>query len=257
MSQTYKLKEFLSSCSHLIPTQIVVREGTCFSNSDQHMAKNEVFNLHFLKHTKVAVISDPTTNESFSIPFNSCVKIGIIYSPSPDDEKATPYMQLKTAGEVMKLKELPQILVATTAYDGGAESKSVSEGQVLFVEGLTKGGGMAKQKQLHVMDTAGKEKFLSAKCAGSFSTDPRHTKLHPSKLLLHEFPLPQYMILYPDKELGRSLPKSMANQAMVLEAVDGETSVIATCGPISSIGASMCAKNSYHSQRCLWSFSLY
>ena len=220
----------------MLPAQVVVREGSSLSNSDEYMATNESFNLHFLKSTKIAVITDPITNEKYSIPYSSSVKLGLIYSPSPDDENATPYMQLKTAGDVMKLKSLPLILTATTAYDGGAENKSVSESEVVFVKGIVK---VSRAKQLQVMGLNGEEKFLAAKCAGCFSTDPRHTKLHPSKLFLHEFPMTQFVVVYPgDKEIGRSFPQSMSNKPVVLETLKRETSVIATCGDISDIESS-------------------
>lgn len=238
ISRTYKLLDFLATSTHMLPAQIVVREGMCFSNSDEHMAKNEKFNLHFLKNTKIAVITDPTNDELYSIPYNSSIKFGLIYTPSPDDEMATPYMKLKTVGDVMKLKTLPLVLTATAAYDGGDESKSVSDGEVLFVNGAVKGSGVTKGKQLHVTDLSGEEKFLSAKCAGCFSTDPRHTKLHLSKLLRREIPLPQYIIIYPEREVGRSLPQSMSNKPVILEEIKGETSVIATCGEVGIIGTS-------------------
>lgn len=138
-------------------------------------------------------------------------------------------MQLKSAGDVMKLKQLPLVVTATTSYEGGAVDRSVSEGEVLFVKGtVVKGSGITKGKQLQVVNFLGVEKQLSSKCTGSFSTDPRQMKLHLSALLQREIEWPQYVILYPDRELSRSLPASMVNTPVLLEELKAETSVIAT-----------------------------
>lgn len=227
----------MNKSAQLLPIQVVVREGVCVSNCDQYLAANEKFNLHFMKNVKVAILVDPTTQDMYSIPYSSSVKFGLIYNPSPDDTKASPYMQLKFVADVMKLKQPPLILTATTSYDGGASNKSVSEGEILFVKGVIKGGSVTKGKQLHVVNTAGEEKFLAAKCAGCFSTDPRHTKLHLCSFLPQDIQLPQFVIIYADREVVRSLPPSMSNSPVILKKVMGETSVIATCGEIGNIGA--------------------
>lgn len=209
---------------------MLIREGTSTKNSDQYIAKNEVFNLHFLKVMKVAVLRDPSSEECFSIPYSSSFKFGLIYNPSPEDESASPYMQLKTAGDVMKLKELPRIITATLAYDGGSSNKSVSEGEVLFVRGTAKGSSITKGKQLHVVNVLGEEKHLMAKCSGGFSTDPRHTKLPLPSLLSQDIgSLPQYVIIYGERSVMKSLPSSMNNKPLTLESVTEESSVIATC----------------------------
>ena len=236
----FKLFEFLSRKGHLLPLQVIVRskDGKADNSSSKGgggITVNQKINLLFLKNTKVAEITDPTTSETFSIPFNSSIKLGVIYDPDPDDELASPYMQLKLASDVMKLKQLPVILAATNAHNGGSPEKSVSESEVLFVKGVMKGGGASKGKQLHVVNTSDEEKCLAAKCSGLFSTDPRHTKLHLPALFSQEFDLPKYSIIYAGREMGRSLPGSMSNSPVLLEGMKGETSVIATCGEIFSI----------------------
>ena len=208
--------------------RVTVKEDLSAISSDGRLAASETLNLHFLRNVKVAIVRDMTTEETFSIPYNSNVKLGLIYQPSPYDESASPYMQLKSAADVMKLKQLPLVVTATTSYDGGAVDRSVSEGEVLFVRGTVKGSGIAKGKQLQVVNFLGVEKQLSSKCTGSFSTDPRHMKLHLSALLQRDIEWPQYVILYPDKEVGKRLPASMSNTPVLLEELKRETSVIAT-----------------------------
>ena len=210
---------------------MAVRDGP----SDE-LTTDERLNLHFLKNAKTAVLRDPTDEQAYSIPYGSSVKFGVIYTPAPDDENApSPYLQLRSAGDVMKLKQLPLVVAAMEGYDGGSPTRSVSEGEVLFVTG-TRGGGIGKARQLEAVSVSSREeKILLAKCTGSFSTDPRHTRLHLSQLLLGDLTLPQYVILYADKEVNRSLLPSMSNAPLILEEVKGETSVIATRGDVSDI----------------------
>ena len=223
-----RLYEFLCKQSHRLPVKVTVKR--CSLSPDQQprppIATGDTLSLHFLKHVHSAAILDPAAGEDDQadqrlwIPSNSSIKFGLIYNPSPDDVHATSYMQLKTAGDLMKLKQLPYVVMATA----DSPDRAVSEGEVLFLRGVTKG-----RKQLSVVNAEGKEKNLSAKCAGSFSTDPRHTRVCLSVLLSQqELPLQHYVILYPmDREVSRRLPPSMNNAAMLLDSVREEVSVVA------------------------------
>lgn len=237
-----KLADIFSSYSHLLPMQVVVHEGISSSNGDWHIAQHETYNLHFLKTVKVAIVKDPITFECYSIPLNTSVKFGLIYQPAEDDENASPYMMLKTAGDVLKLKQTPHVVTATSSYNGGSPEKSVSEGEVLMVrESSGGGGGKSWGKQLCIINvSSGEEKFLGAKCSGGFSTDPRHTRMPLRKLVDEDWGilLPQYVVIYPQsREMSSMLPSSIAGSPIFLEAVKEEKSIITTRGEISNIGA--------------------
>ena len=233
---TYKLFDFLSRKGHLLPLQVIVRskgKGESSNDKSKTISVDQKINLLFLKHTKVAEIMDPVTRTTYTLPFNSSMKVGLIYDPDPDDECASPYMRLEHASDVIKLLKLPVIVAAMASSAGGPPENSVSEGEVLFIKGTMMGG---RGKQLHVVNTTDDEKCLPGKCLGGFSTDPRHTRLHLPVLFSQEFPLQIYSILYSsNREVSRSLPSSMVNAPMLLEAVRGETSVIATAGDIFNI----------------------
>ncbi len=228
-STAKKLVDFLSHPCQL-PEQVIIREGI-YGSGNLYLAKGEIFNLHFLKSVKMAVLLDSSTEERYSVPYNSSILFGLVYNPSSDDSSAASYMTLKTAGDVMKLKKLPLVLTATTSYDSGSLEKSVKEAETYFVIGTSgKGNHVVKGRHLHVKDTTGRERFLVPKCIGNFSTDPGHTKLRLSVILSQGIDLPQYVIIYGDKELRRYLPDSMLNSPILLESMKGETSVISTCG---------------------------
>lgn len=207
-------------------------------SGNEFVSTSKTLNFHFLRNVTVATVRDPDSQVGYSVPCNSSIKFGLIYNPSPYDESASPYMQLKTVGDIIKLKQLPTVVTATTSYNGGAPEKSVAEGEILFVKGTVKGGTITKLgKQLQMVNAFGEEKQLSSKSAGSFSTDPRHTKVHLSLLLQQDIQWPQYVVLYPtDRELTRSLPASMTNSLVELVGVKGETSVIATPGENGNMG---------------------
>ena len=186
----------------------------------------------------MATLCDPDDNQiTYLLPCNSAIQLGLIYTPSPYDESASPYMTLRTVADIMKLKLQPMIVTATTSYDGGSPEKSVAKGEVLFIKGAAKGGTLARGKQLNIVNALGEEKHLPAKCSGSFSTDPRHTKVCLSVLLQQNIQWPQFVILYPtDREVLEILPESMSNALVELQGVSGETSVIATPDEGGSMG---------------------
>jgi hypothetical protein len=208
----------------------VIKEGT----NNPFVSTGKILNLHFLRNMRVAIICDPEGQADYSVPSNSSIKVGLIYQPSPYDELASNYMQLKTVADVTKLKQLPMIVRATTSYDGGSPEKSVKENEILLIKGVGKGRG----KNLHMVNILGEEKLLSSKCSGSFSTDPRHTKVDLSVLLSHQgIQWPQFVIFYPSgREITKSLPASMSNALVELRAVSSETSVIATPGESGNMG---------------------
>ena len=231
-----KLHDFVLNYSHLLPSQVEIKEGIYSTNNELYIAKGEIFNFHFLKNLKVVTLQDNEDQEVYSIPINSSLYFGLFFSPSPDDIGVSSHMYFRTAGDVMKLKRLPLIITATANFDGGSPKKSVSKDEILFVKQIIKHNNFSGGRKLYVVNTNNEEKYLSSKCAGYFSTDPKHMKLHLSTMFSHGIQLPQHVVMYPDEEIRKCLPVSMINTPVLLESLKDETSVIATCGEIENIG---------------------
>ena len=222
------LTDFISNYSHLLPSQVVIQEDNGSKMTNTCISKGKKLLLHFIKKTNVVMLSDD--KEIYSIPVSSNIRFGLIYNPIEADNGVSSYMRLPTIGDVMKLKQLPILITAMTSHDGGLPEKSVIANEILFIKGIVaqRMGG----RQLHVVNASNTEKFLSEKCAGNFSTDPHHMKLHLSTLLLHEIELPQYVIIYPEHDLKEVLPKSMINYPLLLGSKKEEDSVVATWGEL-------------------------
>lgn len=233
-----KLIEFITDYSHLLPAQVVVQEGISSRNSDTDIAIDEEFLLHFIKRTHVIILN--TENEIYSVPVSSSIRFGLIYNPIEVDENVSSYMQLPTIGDVMKLKQLPILVTATASHNCGVPEKSVVVNEILFIKGVVvnKSGG-AKGKLLHVVNASNVEKFLSPKCAGNFSTEPHHMKLHLTTLLSHDIELPQYVIVYPEHDLRAILPHNLSNCPVLLASKKEEMSIVATRGGMKTAESGM------------------
>ena len=225
-AESMVLADFISRYSSALPMAVSIQDATSVS-SKRLLATGQcnMFNVHFLKHSKVVVVHDSTGSEHFSVPLNSCVKFGLIY----DQQSNTDYNSyFETAGDLMSLKQLPYVICATKEFDGGSAEKSVETGEVLFVRGIKKTKAIGRGKVLKANTIGGVEKLLSAKCCGGFTTSPSECRLSLSDMMEHSIPLPQHALIFSESQVVSYLPKSMTNQPITLVKIQGESSAIMT-----------------------------
>lgn len=77
--QSFTLSELAKNYSKYFPFRVRVEKG--FYTPRVEIASDEMYNIHFLKRTKVAAITDSLQDE-YIIPFNSAVQFGLVYNNS-------------------------------------------------------------------------------------------------------------------------------------------------------------------------------
>ncbi len=230
--KSVKLSDFVESHKHLLPIKVQVLNEVA-NEGNVELSRNETLYFHLLKKTEIVVLNGEP--DLYCIPWTSKIKIGLIYNPVDTSDNVSSYMKLPTAGDIMKLKQLPLVVTAMTRSDCGSPQKSVAEKEILFVKGIVRGEGTGRGKQeLHVVNTNGEDKFLGTACAGNFTTDPHHMKMHLSTLLCQDIELPQYVIIYPDRELRGLLPQNLSNCPVLLASKMEEVSMLASRGDLKS-----------------------
>ena len=228
-SESCQLSDFISRHSNLLPFCVKVCNGFCSSATDLSISQNEIFNLHFVKHTKVVVMKDSEGREEYSVPVNSSVPFGIVYNPVQKEKRALEGFHFETVGDILRMKPLPTVISATKAYHSNSLETSVEANEILLIKGVTTRSTLrGRGKLLKVYSLKHGAKQLTEKCAGGFSTKPCSVKMHLSTMIEHSILFPQKAVLIADHQIDAVLSSSMATLPVILEKVKGETSVIAT-----------------------------
>lgn len=135
--QSFTLSELAKNYSKYFPFRVRVEKG--FYTPRVEIASDEMYNIHFLKRTKVAAITDSLQDE-YIIPFNSAVQFGLVYNNSKKQKT------FETAGDVMSAEPLPKVITATQSYRSHDEKFSVDENEILVVREVHKPKIMASSR---------------------------------------------------------------------------------------------------------------
>lgn len=213
-----KLSQFITRYSALLPCQVKLIGGTANSCLPTPLPKDDIINLHFIKHTKVGVMMDSSSGEDISVPLNSAAKFSILYDPNSNFEEALNGHHFGSVREVMAIKPLPLVVQATQGYQGNTVSSSVKEGEILRVRGIKT---FFRTKQLRLQNLRKESKHLSEKCSASFTTAPKHLLLPLSSILELGIDLPVRVVIGSGDEVS-------TGSVLVLEKMAGETCLIAS-----------------------------
>ena len=168
--QKLTLLELIENHSKSFPLQVKVTQG--FSSPQVEIAAGDVYNIHFLKKSKVVIIRDSIQNE-YTIPLNSAAQFGIVYGQGGYGN--TPAI-FTTAEDIMAADLLPRVVCAMRSYRGAKPKSSVDAGEVLIVQGIYK--PQSSKSLLVYSTTTARKKTLEKECAGCFTTDPQQTKMY-------------------------------------------------------------------------------
>lgn len=220
-----KLSDFTNLHFQSFPMRVKVCKGFCSNSAEVSMSQGEMFDLHFLKHTKVVVIRDLDRRE-FSVPLNSSMTLGILYNPHNCDRVSVQAFYFKTAGEIMGLKMLPTLISATHSYTGSSPEGSVQANEVLIVSGI-KSTIHGRRLKVYSLKHSCK-KLLSDECSGNFSTKPYDVQVPVAALFQCSIPFPQKAMVFANRELMTLLPPNLLKYPVVLRQCRVMTSVVAT-----------------------------
>ena len=212
------LSQFITHHSTLLPCQ--VRLAADCSVVPSPFPSERRLNLHFIKHSKVVVLTSPSSGAHVaSVPLNSAAKFSVLYDPHSDIAQAQTGYNFDTVRDVMAKKPMPSLMKATRSYLASSPLSSVYEGEILSVKGTKT---FLRSKQLRVQNSKGENKSLSEKCTGLFTTAPDQISLPITSLMDLGIQLPTTVVCSED------IADFSQGAALVMERISGETYLIAS-----------------------------
>ena len=230
--EVYTLAKFVERYSRSLPLRVRVDKGYCGAEERFVISAGDVYNIHFLKRTKVVSICD-SNGSDYTIPMNSAIEFGVLYDPNQNTAEAQKGKTFKKAGDIISICQsggpLPRLVCATKTHPGSDPKSSVEENELLLVKKLGKTTMMRKPVLKVYSLTMKEEKSLHEDCAGYFTTDPYRIRLYPPEILAHlaEF-LPLKSKLFISCDTSEELPVHLISDVVTLLHSSTETSLIAT-----------------------------
>lgn len=226
-SDELSLSEFVDRYKDNFPVRIRVSKGFYGNSNLTSISEGDMFNVHFLKNTKVVVLDDGSCTE-FKVALNSAIEFGLLYNPHKNKEAAKVGLMFEKVSDVMAMKTLPKVMKALEAYKGSSPESSVEANELLIVKSVK--SKKLKGKVLKVYSPRlKKKKELPEGCCGKFSTKPYDVRMflpEIEELLADSFPL-QFM-LYVNSDTVGEIPSSIVSNAVNLRRFEMETSLIAS-----------------------------
>ena len=229
--ESFGLTDFVSKFSGSLPKRVTVQSGICTSTEEAAISSGDIFNIHFLRSTKVVHLTtqDSVQQGVFVVPVNSAVRFALLYNPKHLHDQARRGFIFESASDIILQKSLPKMVLATKSYQGGSPSSSVDKNEVLVIRKVNK--PTVGQRSLKVFSlTKNVKKSLSPQCVGHFSTKPTQQLMLPlSDILQHvKEPFPAEAMICVDTSVYEPLPEGLHGQIVNLTHSSTETSLVAT-----------------------------
>ena len=174
------LSEFGMKYAKALPLRITVCGGFYGQSDRTTLSGGEIFNIHFMKHTKVVTMKGQYGIQ-FVVPMHSAIQFGLIYDPYNDNSRApVKAFQFKKISDILKMPVLPKVICATKSVYSQKPENAIQANEIFVVKGLTE-----ESKQfLKVYSIATRrEKYLYVHCDGNFTTLPQSIGLHLPELV--------------------------------------------------------------------------
>ena len=216
---------FISKYIQALPLRISVERGYHGGNERASIAMGDVYDVHFVKHNKVAVLKDSYGTE-YNIPLSSPVEFAPLFKVTNDPGENTSGVIFERVSDIMAHKPLPKIVRVQKANS----KSSVEKNEILIVHKVQQ-PPMRKKTLLVYSITHGREKTLPSDCVASFTSDPYANRLHLPDIVSHfqgEFPL-DVKVVMTDIEITNSDDFDLSHlisEVSKLTEVRTETSLI-------------------------------
>ncbi len=204
--ESLSIGQMVEVFSKSFPLRIKVLQGYCSENSQVNISTNDVYTVHFVKHTKIVRIKDED-GDNFSIPLGSGVKIGLIYKPHHDLDEALSGLQFEKVSDLLAMPSLPKVVCVTKAYQSSDDKVTLEENELLAVRQVHKSMFKGK-KGLKVYSLLTlSEKLLPEDCTGQFSTKPSLVRLHLPEIIEYlQNPFPSHAVMYLSVNSAAQIP---------------------------------------------------
>ena len=214
------LREVVQKYSNSFPIRIRVLQGYCSEDSEVNISTDDMYNIHFVKHTQVVTIRDED-GVTYSLPLESAMKFGLIYNPSSNLDEALSGYEFERVSNIVAASILPKIVRTTKSVRNSDDKSALEEGELLVIQHVHK-TILKGRKGLKVFSLLTKsEKILPDDCCGHFSTKPSLVQLHLPEIVQYiPSPFPSLAVMY-----------STSGSTMQLHTLPGTQSrVITMCG---------------------------
>ena len=221
-SSSMRLSDFTALNTSTFPKHVKISNPFTCTSGEVTLSQDDTLDLHFVRQTKVVVMVSSEGDE-YVVPLNSANRFSLIYNPLSTGQLVQQGYHFKSVGDMMAMREMPTVVVATEAYSDPKPHSSVEAGEILVVCGIIK---QAHGRLLKVNSIKHGKKFLEERCVANFSTQCDSTKLSVSEMFKASMPLPQQAVIYPPS--GLQLPDCLTNLPVTLKQFRVIKSVIAT-----------------------------
>ena len=221
-SESLSLQQFVQKHSKSLPACVKVTCGYYGQSEDLELITDELYNVHFAKHQKVATIKD-TQGTVYSVPLASTLQFGPVFNEQESMDGTT----FHKVSDIMALKVLPKVVCAMKAFKGADESSSVRKNEILKIQSIEMRG---KEAMKVFSITANSVKVLQANCKGDFSTKPSFIRLHLQDILTC---IPCKAVMFIDETVttlatAKVFPSSILSGPILIAESKVETSLVAS-----------------------------
>lgn len=208
--------------------QMTVKKGYHGGDERHSIATDDVYNVHFVKRTKVVVLRD-RRGATFNVPLNSAVQFAPVFNPNNNQKEAMQGLSFEKVSDIMTQNPLPKVVRAMKPHIKVDPKATIEQFEVFIVQRIVSVGVRKKVLQVYSM-TCNKEKLLPSESVGGFTTEPRLTYIYLPDIIEHflnDFPL-EVQVVMDDGDISEELPYYLTNEVASLTHIDSETSLIAT-----------------------------
>lgn len=220
------LGDFIQEYSTLLPLQMKVKRGHHGYDEKHSIAAGDVYNIHFVKRTKVVVLKD-RRGATFNIPLNSAVQFAPVVSLGDEPVKGATYFE--KVSDLMSLKTLPKIVRATKPHVRVDPKSTIEKSELFIVQGVVSVSVRKKALKVHSI-TCNETKLLPPDSAGGLSTEPSIACLYLLEIIEHflgHLPM-EVRVVLSNCDMTSELPLYLTNEVSTLSRLDSEISLIAS-----------------------------
>ena len=167
------------------PLRVYITNGYLGATSRLTISTGDMYNIHFLKRTKVMLFKD-SHDTPYSIPLNSAIEFGLLYRPKQGRKPSEieTGVIFSSITDLLSQPETPRVVVVLKSWQSSDGKTSVVTNEVLFVKGMQR--SLFGKKGVKVFSqTTKSDKFLSEECSTHFSTQPSLCRLHITDIMDH------------------------------------------------------------------------
>ena len=194
------LNEALSEYDHKFPLRLKFMEGYCSEDSEHNISSNDIYDIHFVKQTRVITLKD---NNGFMhrIPLASSMMFGLVYNPNNNFDEALTGHEFEHCSDIMAADITPRIVCATNQVESSEERQSIAQNEIMIVKGIQKHKLRGKRSLKVFSLLTNTDKLLHEECHGKFTTKPSLIRLHlPQIFECFQKPFPTQAVLYVNRD---------------------------------------------------------